>query len=849
MRRVSFRSGGAALAPLAFASIALLACDGGGGPTFRRIDPQTVRVNESLSVTIGIDNPDGRPVVVSVEAPDLPSFDRVTSLSTDPGGATFRWVPLSSQTGTHELTFVLTDPGGGTEYDRTSALFEVLASEDAAPVFVRPGAGGTYDLERDPCVAFDVEVRDDDSDSVEIGVRGELPERATLSNAGPKRASFDWCPSPDQAGASERWTIRLFADDGEHPAVEHDYIIVLRTEAKEGCPGADPIVTVTAPLMDERVTSGTSYPVEATVTDDMGLRDPPLLYYSLSPPEDPGKPDVTAFEQVTFESAGGDQYVARIPPLGLEEGEEAQVYFLVSATDNDDPSGSLCDHRTDSELTSFFAVGGTPPDGSLGTCAICTSSTECASGICASTASGGRCVQACADADCTEGVCGATATTEGGVRAGCGPPGDVCGGGGGECTDDPREDDDSTAQATPYAGPYGDGQICGGDADYFAFDVARGERLVVTLSDADFSVGDLDLSLQDAAGTIVSTSAGVDSTEEVEHCNSGSSGTFYARVFGYDDNDENSYALDASVTPDPDMCCIDDAGEDDDTTGDARALSFSSSGESDEAVFAGTICPEDGDYVAIPMSGPGTIEVLLTFTHAAGDLDLELYDPSGARIADAASSTDDETLVQDVAGGGTYALRIFGFAGAGNDYEGLVIRTEGAGCASTMDCPLDTVCDAGACVDDDCTSSGECPSMHTCLSTGPVPAGRICGVECAINADCRSSEACKWTADGRGCGRTGSGQNGESCATLADCGGQRTCHDWPGGYCARVGCADTSDCEADTACVTAGSTNVCAARCRSWMPDDCRTGYRCDLLEAIGDETPYRYVCVPDEGS
>jgi len=260
----------------------------------------------------------------------------------------------------------------------------------------------------------------------------------------------------------------------------------------------------------------------------------------------------------------------------------------------------------------------------------------------------------------------------------------------------------------------------------------------------------------------------------------------------------------------------------------------------------GQVCPGDDDYVAIPMTGPGTIEVLVAFTHADGDLDLELYDPSGARIATAPSGTDDESLTEDVAGGGTYALRIYGFSGAANSYEGLIIRTEGAGCSGTSDCPLDTVCDGGSCQDDACTGMSDCPSMHSCVATGPAPAGRICAAECSANGDCRSGEACKWTVDGRGCGRTGSGQNGESCATLADCGGQRTCFDWPGGYCARVGCTDTSDCEQpETTCLdVGGGTNVCVERCLS---GSCREaeGYECDLRPVIGDDTPSRFVCVP----
>ncbi len=239
---------------------------------------QEGRVNERLRIDLPIDNPSGRPVSLMVEGPMLPSFDRVTTLSTEPGGGVFTWVPLASHAGMHELQFVLTAGEGGGELDRQRVLVTVLPAADAAPVFVRPGAGGTFDLTQNPCVRFDVEVRDDDSDRVILGTRSEPPTGATLANAGPKRASFDWCPTPDQVAASQRWTIELFADDETHPPVEHDYVVVLRSgPPRTGCVGTPPVITLRSPLMSERITSGTTYPVQVTITDDMGLRDAPLL--------------------------------------------------------------------------------------------------------------------------------------------------------------------------------------------------------------------------------------------------------------------------------------------------------------------------------------------------------------------------------------------------------------------------------------------------------------------------------------------------------------------------------------------------------------------------------------------
>lgn len=817
----------------------LAACDGGTAATLAPLDPVSGRVNEELSIDIAIDNPSAQAVTLTLEGPMLPSFDRVTSLSTSPTGGTFTWVPLSSHVGEHELTFVLSASGGG-ELDRETVLVTVEPAADAAPVFVRPGAGGTYDLTSSPCVMFDVEVRDDDSDAVEIGTRADPPQGATLANAGNKRATFDWCPTPDQVASSERWTIQLFADDGDHPAVEHDYVVVLRSgPPRDDCPGSAPTVTLRSPLMSERVTSGSTYPVQVTVSDDMGLRDAPLLYYTTTEPEDPSNIDVTQLELATFTDDGGGSFTARIPSLGLAEGEEAEVFYLVSATDNDDPSGSLCDHRTDTMLVSFTAVGGARPDGSLPECEPCSASTECMSGICAATAGGGRCVDSCSgDGVCDMGDCGATVTTEGGTRAGCGPAGDICGGGGpGTCTDDSREDDDTVGTATAYSSAIGDGQICAGDDDYFGISVPTGNRVTVTVDGFAHADGDLDLQLRNMAGTILGSSASVRDVESVSYCNGGGATSVYARVYGYGTS-QNSYSFRADVAPDPGSCCTDDGFEPDDTQATARSITFAS----DVGSFDGVVCASDDDWIAIPMSGPGRIQVLVTFTHALGDIDIQLYDPSGTRVASSLGTTDDETIDVMVSGG-THALRVYAYGDGNPDgYLGEITRTIGTGCSSTSDCLVGLVCDGGSCASDACASSADCPAMHSCPTWGPSGAARHCAESCTFNADCRAGEACKWFVEGRGCGPTGGGSNGASCASASDCGGQRTCVAWSGGYCARAACTSNANCETGTWCVSEGGVNVCALSCVS-LPCREAEGYTCDFRPTIGGTD--RFVCVP----
>jgi hypothetical protein len=163
----------------------------------------------------------------------------------------------------------------------------------------------------------------------------------------------------------------------------------------------------------------------------------------------------------------------------------------------------------------------------------------------------------------------------------------------------------------------------------------------------------------------------------------------------------------------------------------------------------------------------------------------------------------------------------------------------GITCTTTMDCPLDTVCNA-SCVADTCIAEGDCPSNHGCPIAGPAAAPRHCGAACNDPADCRAGEQCKSFASGRFCARGGTRPTGNACTSVADCAGEAACLDWPGGYCAEAGCTDNTDCVAGTWCVD--GLGVCAQGCVS---DACREaeGYTCTLSPTLGGIE--RFVCVP----
>lgn len=821
----------------ALAGAALLlasACEPPSAVSIRPIARSSIAVSSTLRLPIAADNPAGAAIVWGVEAPPaLVAFESVASIAGTPSGAELRYTPLASHVGSHVLTVVARSLAGAV-LDQATAVVEVTPAEDAAPVFLAPGAGGTYDLARDPCVRFRVEIRDDDSPGVEIRARAPLPPGATLAPAGPKSADFDWCPASDQIAASERWTIELEADDGDHAPVPHDYVVVLRSGGGGCGTGAAPVVGIRMPTEAERVTSSTGYEVTATVTDDRGLRDAPLLYWTTETPPDRATPDVTSFEQLAMEDAGGGTYRARIPSLGLAEGAEAEVFYLVSATDNDDAEGTACDHRTDSPLVAFYAVGGAGGTG-VAECSTCTASIECGAGSACVPASGGaRCLRGCdpTTGGCAGGrTCQLAASAEGSLELVCGTVAAVCGGGSTSCTEDAGEPDDSIAEARPLSGGTARGQICSGDPDYYRFDATMSDEIVVTLSGFAHAAGDLDLRLLTASGAILGTSASTSDMERVTTC-ARETGPIYAHVLGYR-MASNPYTLTVARTPD--ACCVDDAFEPDDALATARPAAGGS--------FEGTICPMDADHIAIPIAGASTVDITVTFDAARSDIDIELFDPSGVRIASSAGTTDTETITRMVTTSGTYVLRVFGFTMESNTYLGEVIVTPASTCASTLACPAGEVCGAGTCRADDCTTAATCPPMHLCPDPGPSTAPSDCAASCTVNTECRSTEACKWFAEGRACGARGAGANGDACASFRECGGQRACLDWPGGYCARAGCRTNADCETGTYCASYMGASACLLDCASDATRCRAPSYGCRNLADRGGTS--RRLCAP----
>ena len=122
-------------------------------------------------------------------------------------------------------------------------------------------------------------------------------------------------------------------------------------------------------------------------------------------------------------------------------------------------------------------------------------------------------------------------------------------GGGGTtgCTDDVLEANDTMATATPLDfGATVAAQVCPGNIDLFAVDLATGERVIADTS-FTHAQGDLDISLHDSTGARVTVA---ESTTDNEHLEAAAAqtGRYYLMVYGYQ-NATNTYDLTATKLP------------------------------------------------------------------------------------------------------------------------------------------------------------------------------------------------------------------------------------------------------------------------------------------------------------
>ena len=111
--------------------------------------------------------------------------------------------------------------------------------------------------------------------------------------------------------------------------------------------------------------------------------------------------------------------------------------------------------------------------------------------------------------------------------------------------------------------------------------------------------------------------------------------------------------------------CSDDGFEDNDSFGDPAPVT--------EGLTENLrSCALDDDYFSIQLSVGDEITIDVSFSHAEGDIDLALFNPSATLVASSESATDDEQIVYTAPEAGIFVIRVHLYedlgVSEGNDY-------------------------------------------------------------------------------------------------------------------------------------------------------------------------------------
>ncbi len=83
----------------------------------------------------------------------------------------------------------------------------------------------------------------------------------------------------------------------------------------------------------------------------------------------------------------------------------------------------------------------------------------------------------------------------------------------------------------------------------------------------------------------------------------------------------------------------------------------------------GRVCSGRASWFAIPLAAGDSLDVELRFSHAAGDIDVRLFDPSGVQVGVSNGTSDVERIQYPASVGGRFTLQVEGWRGASNEVE------------------------------------------------------------------------------------------------------------------------------------------------------------------------------------
>jgi hypothetical protein len=678
----------------------LVACGGGNAPELSGLSDQVAQVGTEFKLDLNGTDPDGDRLQYDFKAADLDGVKDRALVTVSPSGAgVFRWTPVASDVGQHAFDFIVSDGNNDTTVTITIDVKSAIGSA-TSPIFRQPlGTGTTIELGKAQCADLNIVVEDQDTAQLEIKQEEPLIDGAMLTQEDGQTAKWKWCPSRAQEG-DNRYTLVLSADDSENPKTIKNYLIVLRGQGgNTNCPGGAPAISHTA----TNATTRLDLKPTATITDDKGLKDAPLFYYSFT---NPGATQVnlsTMTQLTTTKMSGSNTNGTWAPALpnpvaNAAAGTTKTIYYVFVADDDDDTMGT-CDHSTTSQVYSMTVTAGGST--TTGVCQACSADSQCGTGgECVYMGSMGDsyCLQACGGGCPTGYTCSASPiwSVDGAMANQCVPQSGSCQAPTGACEDDTWEENDSrsAASANPtlpaglefaVACPSATSPTTRTDDDWYKVVLTADSR--VNLEIAGDGASDLDLHLYHSDGTVVSASTTYSSDENINTCLKAA--TYYVKINGYG-GARSEYLFDYTKTAEScDTTCTDDSAEDDDTYSQARTASYPT-----HTASAQKICKNDDDWYKVRLYEGEKLTMDMTFTQTTytQDLDFHLYkdftdlwpcsptDVDGCSAARGQGTASNEHAVYTVptgtcASGCDYYVVVRGWNGSTNTY-GINLKVE-----------------------------------------------------------------------------------------------------------------------------------------------------------------------------
>jgi len=649
-------------------ALALAACDDDNrAPALALVLDQQVVVGDTLRLVLTAEDPDGDRVAFDVDG--LPDAAQLAPRSKSE--AVVVWSPLITDTQPggrrYEVDVTASDGRGGVARQTVGV---VVYPTFGVPTFNLP-AGIVVNLATDDDLALLVEVKDDDSTDLTVEMT-EGPEGAKLQRADAKSAYFYWKPDDIQRGVAVHRAIFSARDESHAPVTHVLTLVLLNAEKQSGCEGTPP--NVAHPTPPDTTLDGPLV-LTANATDAQSQVQSLAVHWTRDPD--------STFAAASFrrDEPNGATWTASLDVGGVPTGG-ALVYYYLTATDNDDPTGIACDRSGRYPKTGYYTVAVYPSGTSSATCiddgAEPDGLTSQAPALKAGTYPGRRLCKDDLDLvgiDAPPGTrvvasvswnpshgelmarlvdeAGATLVNaievgEGLVTARYEPPpessaplwlevGALSIGSrvsytielaveDARCTDDAAEGDSSPTSAKPIAlGQSVDQKICPGDSDFFALPVQGGGAIDLTLT-FDHRYGDLDLELRGDDGvTVLALSESESSIETITHRPT-NSGTLYIRVYGFE-NASNAYTLEVDTSSGA-GCTSDGLGQN--ATPATAATLF-------QGVYEGFVtCESTPDWFTLEVNGGESVDVLVLSDGSS--LELSLYeDPTGAPVGSSAT--------------------------------------------------------------------------------------------------------------------------------------------------------------------------------------------------------------------